>query len=155
MISVFGYGPLKLGARVERIRRFVGRMFDKDELLFRENLMDHAGRLVPAHAGGHQKKRHPRHESSASQRHNREKAVTITNAVPKWHSICLMYRAFANYPAFRDVAAASALTSLSAIAVSLRSASPSSSSVACSLSAASLSPNRVASVRAVPYPAIS
>ena len=84
-----------------------------------------------------------------------EKAETITNAVSKWHSICLMYRAFANYLAFRDVAAASALTSLSAIALSLRSASPSSSSVAWSLSAASLSPNRVASVRAVPYPAIS
>ena len=74
-------------------------MFDKDELLFRENLMDHAGRLVPAHAED-TKKRHPHQESSASPRIT-EKAETITNAVSKWHSI--RYRAFANYLAFRDV----------------------------------------------------
>jgi hypothetical protein len=35
--------------------RFDGRTFEKDELLFRENLMDHVTRLVPAHAGAHQK----------------------------------------------------------------------------------------------------
>ena len=60
-----------------------------------------------------------------------------------------------SYLADRGEAAASGLTSRSAISVSLRSASLSSSSVACSLSAASLSPSRKASARAVPYPAIS
>jgi hypothetical protein len=54
MIPVFGYGLLPR-CESERIGAFDSRIFVKDELLFRENLIAPASRLVPALAGGHQK----------------------------------------------------------------------------------------------------
>jgi hypothetical protein len=54
MILVFGYGLCGSVREWNGSDGFDGRMFEKDELLFRENLMTTLA-AWSAHAGGHQK----------------------------------------------------------------------------------------------------